>query len=192
MTLKLYKPLCFIDIETTGLNILNDRIIEISIVKVNTDDTRETFTRKINSTIPISPAVSVLTGIIDADVSDAPTFKELSEEIYKFLMFCDLAGHNIQGFLLPFLTEEMEKAGILDFPFSGAKLVDTMEIFSAFEPHNLPNSYRFYCQKELPADNTTETDALASVDIFKAQLEKYGGENMTKMFDDASKYRRQT
>ena len=190
MALEFYNPLCFIDLETTGLDVINDRIIEITIVKLNTDNSREIYARRINPTIPLSPAVSVLTGISEAEVADAPTFKELSEEIYKFLMFCDLAGHSIRSFQLPFLTEEMEKAGILHFPFPGTKLIDTLQIFSTYEPRGLSTVFRFYCHKELPADNTTETDAKAAVDIFEAQLKKYGRESITKMFADASKYRR--
>jgi DNA polymerase-3 subunit epsilon len=177
MHLNLTKPLAFFDLETTGVNVASDRIVEISIVRVNIDNTTEILTRKVNPTIPIPESSSKIHGIYDKDVMDCPTFKELAPTLSKFLTNCDLAGFNSNKFDVPVLAEEFLRADI-DFDLRNRKLIDVQNIFHIMEPRNLSAAYKFYCEKPLINAHSAEADTLATFEIFKAQLSKYENTEM--------------
>lgn len=182
MTLTLTKPLCFFDLETTGTDIATDRIVEISIVKLNADGTQEIYTKRINPTIPISPGATAVHGITDADVANEPTFKDLAREIFHIFTGSDIAGYNILRFDIPLLVEEMLRAGAPQFPHPDTRFVDAMSIFFQKEPRNLTAALKFYCNKDLADAHSAEADTLATVDILKAQIEKYDlGNNMDEL-----------
>jgi DNA polymerase-3 subunit epsilon len=172
MHLNLTKPLAFFDLETTGVNVASDRIVEISIVRVNVDNSTEILTRKVNPTIPIPEITSKIHGIYDIDVVDCPTFKDLAPTLSKFLTNCDLAGFNSNKFDVPVLVEEFLRADI-DFDLRNRKLIDVQNIFHIMEPRNLSAAYKFYCEKPLINAHSAEADTLATFEIFKAQLNKY-------------------
>lgn len=172
MQLNLTKPLAFFDLETTGINVASDRIVEISIVRVNIDNNTEILTRKVNPTIPIPEFTSKIHGIYDKDIIDCPTFKELAPTLSKFLTNCDLAGFNSNKFDVPVLVEEFLRADI-DFDLRNRKLIDVQNIFHIMEPRNLSAAYKFYCEKPLINAHSAEADTLATFEIFKAQLSKY-------------------
>lgn len=172
MTLKLKKPLAFFDLETTGINITQDRIVEISIVKVNIANEVTIKTTKVNPTIPIPLESSLIHGIYDEDVADKPTFKAIAQSMAQFLEGCDLGGFNLIKFDVPVLAEEFLRAGI-DFDISNRKIVDVQRIFHLMEPRNLTAAYKFYCNKDLEGAHSAEADTIATYEVFKAQLEKY-------------------
>ena len=172
--LNLTRPLAFFDVETTGLNIATDRIVEISILKIFPPDggRKESKTLLINPTIHIPEEVVKIHGISDQDVLDAPTFKDLSGELAKFLEDCDLAGYNCNYFDIPLLMEEFLRAGV-DFDTKDRKFVDVQGIFHKKEERTLSAAYRFYCGKELIGAHGAEADINATYEILEAQLEKY-------------------
>jgi DNA polymerase III subunit epsilon len=172
MQVHLTKPLIFLDIEATGLSVGSDRIVEISLVKLNTDNTSETKTERINPGIPIPAAVSRIHGIYDRDVENAPTFREVAPSLLRFIANSDLAGYNSNKFDIPMLAEEFLRAEV-DFDLEGRKLVDVQNIFHFMEPRNLAAAYKFYCNKSLDNAHSAESDAVATFEIFKAQLQKY-------------------
>lgn len=175
MQLKLTNPLAFFDLETTGTNITNDRIVEISVVKVAIDNSEEIKTLKINPTIPIPHDASVVHGIYDKDVADSPTFKDVAKELEQFLEGCDLGGFNCLKFDIPLLVEEFLRADI-EFDVSGRKFVDAQKIFHMMEKRTLSAAYKFYCGKELEGAHGAEADTLATYEVLKAQVEKYNGQ----------------
>ncbi len=148
-TLKLKKPLAFIDLETTGINISKDRIVEISIAKANIDGTVEVKTKRINPTIPIPLESSLIHGIYDEDVKDEPTFKQLAKSLSQFLDGCDLAGFNSNRFDIPMLVEEFLRIDTGIFEIKNRKFVDAQRIFHLMEPRTLGAAYKFYCKKSL-------------------------------------------
>ncbi|MCC6369584.1 MAG: 3'-5' exonuclease [Bacteroidia bacterium] len=172
MNIKLNKPLIFLDIEATGLSIGSDRIVEISLLKLNTDGSTETKTTRINPQIPIPAIVSKIHGIYDKDVAEAPTFKQLAPTLLKFIGNADFAGYNSNKYDIPLLAEEFLRAE-LDFDLEGRKLVDVQNIFHFMEPRNLSAAYKFYCGKTLENAHSAEYDTIATYEVFKAQLEKY-------------------
>jgi DNA polymerase-3 subunit epsilon len=172
MNLNLTKPLAFFDLETTGINVGSDRIVEISIVRVNIDNTTDILTKKVNPTIPIPEFTSKIHGIYDKDVVDCPTFKELAPQLAQFLTNCDLAGFNSNKFDVPVLVEEFLRADI-DFDLRNRKLIDVQNIFHTMEPRNLTAAYKFYCEKPLINAHSAEADTIATYEIFKAQLDRY-------------------
>lgn len=180
MHINLTKPLAFFDLETTGINIGTDRIVEISIVRVNIDNSTDILTKKINPTIPIPIATSKIHGIYDKDVADAPTFKEIANQLFQFINNCDLAGFNSNKFDVPLLAEEFLRADV-DFDLKNRKLIDVQNIFHIMEPRNLTAAYKFYCGKPLENAHSAEADTVATYEIFKAQLKHY--EN-TQLIDD--------
>jgi len=177
MNLKLKKPLAFFDLETTGINISQDRIVEICILKVFPDEKKEVKTWRINPEIPIPASVSKVHGIYDADVKDCPTFKMLAIEIFRFFDGCDLSGFNLVKFDVPLLVEEFLRAGH-DFDVSNRKIVDVQRIFHTMEPRSLSAAYRFYCSKTLENAHSAEADTLATFEVLDAQLARYEGQNM--------------
>lgn len=172
MQINLTKPLAFFDLETTGVNVGSDKIVEISIVRVNVDNTTDILTKRVNPGIPIPIFVSKIHGIYDKDVADCPHFKELAPQLSAFLTNCDLAGFNSNKFDVPFLVEEFLRAEV-DFDLKNRKLIDVQNIFHMMEPRNLSAAYKFYCGKPLENAHSAEADTLATYEIFKAQLERY-------------------
>jgi len=172
MELKLSRPLAFFDIETTGTNIVTDRIVEISIYKIMPDEQKELRTNRINPTIHIPEEVVAIHGITDEDVKDCPTFDKLASGLNQFLAGCDLAGYNSNKFDIPFIVEEFLRAGI-DFELKGRRFVDVQNIFHKMEPRTLRAAYKFYCEKELIGAHGAEADTLATYEVLKAQLSKY-------------------
>ncbi|MBI3521261.1 MAG: 3'-5' exonuclease [Bacteroidetes bacterium] len=172
MNLNLTKPLAFFDLETTGINVGSDRIVEISIVRVNIDNSTDILTKKVNPTIPIPLFSSKIHGIYDKDVANCPTFKELAPQLSQFLSNCDLAGFNSNKFDVPVLVEEFLRADI-DFDLRNRKLIDVQNIFHLMEPRNLSAAYKFYCEKPLINAHSAEADTLATYEIFKAQIVRY-------------------
>lgn len=172
MTLKLNRPLAIFDLETTGVNVGSDRIVEISIIKMNPDGSEETFTRRVNPEIPIPAVTTAIHGISDADVAFEPTFKELAPQIIRFLQNCDLGGYNSNKFDVPLLVEEFLRAGS-DFDLKNRRLVDVQNIFHKMEPRTLSAAYKFYCGKELINAHSAEADTRATLEILKAQVDRY-------------------
>ena len=172
MELNLKNPIVFFDIESTGLNVATDRIVEISIVKINPDGSEEIKTRRINPTIPISPEAQKVHGISDEDVKNEPTFAQIAKSLAKWMEGCDIAGYNSMKFDIPLLSEEFLRADV-DFDFRKRKLVDVQNIFHKMEQRTLTAAYKFYCQKDLENAHSAEADTLATYEILKAQLDKY-------------------
>lgn len=182
MQLNLKKPLAFFDLETTGVNVASDRIVEIAILKVLPDGRIEKRpdpalgkTRLlVNPGVPIPAEASAIHGIYDEDVKDAPTFEELSGKLFKFLYDCDLAGFNSNKFDVPILAEEFLRCGI-DFSIEGRNLIDVQNIFHLMEQRTLKAGYKFYCNKDLENAHEAMADVEATHEVFLAQLEKYAG-----------------
>jgi DNA polymerase-3 subunit epsilon len=179
MKLNLTRPLAFIDLETTGLNVASDRIIEICILKVNVDNNTEVKTMRINPEMPISPESSKITGIKDEDVTDCKTFKQVATELAQFIGNADIAGYNSNKFDVPLLVEEFLRADV-DFDLSARKLIDVQNIFHYMEPRTLSAAYKFYCDKKIENAHNAEADIKATYEVFLAQLERYAD----KPFDD--------
>ncbi len=172
MTLILNRPLAFFDLETTGINIINDRIVEFSVFKLFPDKTSEIFTRRVNPTIPIPLESSMVHGIYQDDIKDAPTFREIARELARFLDNCDLAGYNSNKFDIPLLVEEFLRADV-DFDMENRKLVDVQTIFHKMEQRNLSAALKFYCGKEMVNAHSAESDIIATYEVLMAQLERY-------------------
>ncbi len=172
MELKLKKPIVFFDLETTGINVAKDRIVEISIFKVHPNTNKEGKTWLVNPTIPIPPETSAIHGITDENIANEPTFKELAHEIKKMIEGCDLAGYNSNRFDIPLLAEEFLRADV-DFDMKNHKAVDVQNIFHKMEQRTLSAAYKFYCKKNLENAHSAEADTLATYEILKAQLDKY-------------------
>ncbi len=175
MELKLTKPLAFFDLETTGVNVGKDKIIEICIFRLTPDgitNKEDVLTMRINPGIPIPLQSTLIHGITDEDVKDMPLFKDVAGNIAAFLNNCDLAGYNSNKFDIPLLVEEFLRAGI-DFDIKGRRLVDVQNIFHKMEPRTLFAAFKFYCNKTLKNAHSAEADTLATYHILKAQLDKY-------------------
>jgi DNA polymerase-3 subunit epsilon len=177
LNLNLKKPLVFFDLETTGTNIAKDRIVEYSFLKVMPNGSQQVKTQKINPEMPIPLHSSLIHGIYDEDVKDAPTFKQVAKELSAFLEGADLAGFNIIRFDVPMLVEEFLRNNI-DFSLNNRKLIDAQKIFHMMEPRNLSAAYRFYCGKTLEDAHTAEADTKASFEILQSQIEHYQGKTM--------------
>ncbi|MDR2802187.1 MAG: 3'-5' exonuclease [Prevotellaceae bacterium] len=172
MKLNLKNPIIFFDVETTGLDIAKDRIVEISILKVLPDNSEECKTRRINPTVPISKEAQALHGISNADVADCPTFPEVAKSLAAYMEGCDIAGYNSLKFDIPILAEEFIRAGV-SFDFRRRKLIDVQTIFYKKEPRTLSGAYRFYCNKVLENAHSAEADTRATYEVLQAQLDKY-------------------
>ncbi len=172
MELNLTKPIAFFDLETTGIKVATDRIVEISILRLNVDGSTKIKTLRINPGIPIPPEVTAIHGITDEDVRDCPAFKQVAHDLAQFLENCDLAGYNSNHFDIPLLAEEFLRAEI-DFDLKGRRFVDVQNIFHKMEPRNLHAAYKFYCAKELVNAHSAEADTIATFEILKAQLDRY-------------------
>lgn len=172
--LKLKRPLAFFDLETTGVNVASDRIVEYSFLKLMPDSTTETLTRRVNPEMPIPLESSLIHGIYDEDVKDAQTFRQQARNLAKFLEGCDLAGYNCNKFDVPVLMEEFLRAGI-EFEFDGRKVVDVQNIFHQMEQRTLKAAYKFYCGKELMNAHSAQEDIKATYEVLLAQIERYDG-----------------
>jgi len=170
--LQLTRPLAIIDLETTGVNLGTDRIIEIAIVKVLPDGKRMVKRKLINPEVPISQGSTDIHGITNEMVKDAPTFRQVANELKQFLDNCDLAGYNSNRFDIPMLVEEFLRIG-MDFDGKGRKLLDVQKIFHMMEQRTLSAAYRFYCNKELEGAHGAEADASATWEVLVAQVVKY-------------------
>lgn len=172
MKLKLTKALCFFDLETTGTVISKDRIVEMAVLKLHPDGTKETKQWRVNPEQPIPEEASNVHGITDEMVANEPTFKERSKEIYSFIQGCDLAGYNSDRFDIPLLVEELLRAEI-PFELKNVKTVDVQTIFHKMEARTLAAALKFYCGKELTDAHTAQADTQATHDVLLAQLERY-------------------
>lgn len=172
MNIKLHKPLCIFDLETTGTNVGKDRIVEICILKINPDASRESKTWLVNPEMPIPEGASLVHGIWDKDVENCPTFREIAPKIMEIISGSDLGGFNSNRFDVPLLAEELLRAGI-DFDLKKFKLVDAQVIFHKMEPRNLTAAYKFYCDKDLEGAHSAEADTLATFEVLDAQVGKY-------------------
>ena len=175
--LKLTRPLAVFDLESTGIDVVKDRIVEISVLRVNPDGTKETKTHRINPTIPIPIEASMIHGIYDEDVITQPTFKDLAKELFEFMNPCDLAGFNSNKFDVPMLLEEFIRVGI-SFSIDNRALIDVHRIYTLFEKRTLEAAYKFYCDKTIENAHSAEADTLATYEVLLGQLEKYGEEQL--------------
>lgn len=172
MKLNLKNPLVFFDLETTGINITKDRIVEISLLKVHPNGKEEIKSRLINPEMPIPAQSTAIHGITDDDVKDSPTFKQVAKSLADMLEGCDLAGFNSSRFDVPMLSEEFLRAGV-DFDMSKRKFVDVQIIFHKKEQRTLEAAYKFYCDKELQNAHSAEADTIATYEVLKSQLDRY-------------------
>ena len=172
MELSLTRPICFFDLETTGVNVSKDKIVEISILKVFPNGNKESKTWLVNPEMPIPPQTTAVHGITDDKVANEPTFKQLSKSIYEMIKGSDLAGFNSDRFDIPLLAEEMLRAEI-DVDFKKFLTVDVQTIFHKMEKRNLSAAYKFYCGKELENAHSAEADTTVTYEVLKAQIEKY-------------------
>jgi DNA polymerase-3 subunit epsilon len=178
MKLQLRNPICFFDIESTGINITHDRIIEIAVIKVMPNGEVLRKSNLLNPTIPIPPESSVFHGIYDEDVKDKPAFKEVAKEYARFLEGADLSGFSILKMDVPMLVEEFIRANV-DFEYQKKRIIDSQKIFHLMEKRTLAAAYRFYMQKEMQDSHTAEADTEAAMDVLIAQLQKYDGQDVT-------------
>jgi len=171
--LNLKRPLAFFDLETTGINQATDRIVEIGMLKLMPNHQRMAKTMRINPEMPIPAEASAVHGIYDADVANAPTFKQAAHEIARFLEGCDLAGFNSARFDLPMLVEEFLRAGVAFKPET-RRHIDVQRIFHQMEKRTLEAAYQFYCNKNLDDAHSAEADTQATFEVLLGQLERYG------------------
>ena len=172
MELVLERPLVFFDIESTGTNPYRDRIVEIAVIKVMPDGSREDVVRRINPCMPIPAGASAVHGIYDADVADCPTFDVVAHNLYKYLDGCDLAGYNIVKFDVPMLQEEFKRCG-LELSMKERKLIDVFNIFCRLYPRNLSAAYKFFCDGNLEDAHSALADTDATVAVLFGQLAKH-------------------
>ena len=193
MQLSLKNPLLFFDIESTGLNVASDRIVEISLVKVSPGAPGEPHkvavkTRRINPTIPIPPEAQAIHGISDEDVTDCPPFRQIAKSLARLMEGCDIAGYNSLKFDIPLLAEEFARAkneGVnVDFDFRKRKLIDVQNIFHKKEQRTLKAAYKFYCGLNLDNAHSAEADTMATYEVLEAQLDRYGADEEEPLKND--------
>ncbi|MBT8181272.1 MAG: 3'-5' exonuclease [Eudoraea sp.] len=190
MELKLSKPICFFDLETTGTNVAKDRIVEISILKVYPNGNKESRTWLVNPEMTIPDEVIAVHGISNEKVANEPTFKELAKEIFNIIKDCDLAGFNSDRFDIPLLAEEMLRADI-DFDLKNMMSVDVQTIFHKMEKRTLAAAYKFYCDKDLTDAHSAEADTTATFEVLLSQLDRYPElENNVKKLAEFSTHRK--
>jgi DNA polymerase III subunit epsilon len=172
LELKLRRPIAFIDIETTGINVSTDRIVEISVLKICPGKKEEWMSTRVNPGMPIPPKSTAIHGITDKDVENAPAFKEIAKNLAAFLEGTDLAGYNAIKFDIPVIAEEFLRVNI-DFNFLKRKYVDVQVIFHKKEQRTLSAAYQFYCNKALENAHSSKADTEATFEVLKAQLDRY-------------------
>ncbi|MEQ9303130.1 MAG: 3'-5' exonuclease [Marinoscillum sp.] len=183
MKLNLKNPLVVFDLETTGTNIAQDRIVEMALIKVMPDGTLEEKCRRINPEMPIPVETSMIHGIYDEDVKDEPTFKQVGKSLATWLEGCDLAGFNILKFDVPMLVEEFLRTNI-DFDVDNRKLVDAQKIFHLMEKRNLSAALKFYCDKTLENAHSALADTQATYEVLVAQIAKYDGQTVQNLLGE--------
>jgi DNA polymerase III subunit epsilon len=171
-TMKLTNPLVVLDLETTGVWIEKDRIIEIGMVKVNLDGKQEIFSSRVNPCMPIPPVVTELTGISDADVKNAPAFGQIAGKVLAFMEGADIGGFNVERFDLPLLAREFSDAGI-KFEYAGRTVYDAQKVYHLHERRDLTAAFSFYCQQDLKDAHSATADAQATLAILEQQLIRY-------------------
>lgn len=172
MQLLLKNPIVFLDLETTGINIVTDRIVEIALLKINRDGSEEEVVHRINPGIPIPEESSAIHGITDEDIKDKPAFNEVAKNLAKFMEGCDFAGFNSNRFDIPLLAEEFLRAEV-DIDMKKRKFIDVQAIFHKMEKRTLAAAFKFYCKKELLEAHSAMADTRATYDVLKAQLDMY-------------------
>ena len=172
MNLQLTRPIIFFDLETTGLNIITDHIVEFAYIKVYPDGKEESNVIRINPEMPIPPQSTAVHHITDADVASCPVFKQVAPQIIEIFKNCDVAGYNSNHFDVPMLVEQLSQAGF-DFEPHKRKYIDVQTIFHKLEQRNLSAAYRFYCNRELTDAHSANADTQATYEVLKAQLERY-------------------
>ena len=172
MDLKLKRPIAFLDLETTGINVTSDRIVELSVLKISPKGKEEWMSTRVNPGIPIPPKTTAIHGIKDEDVVNSPAFKEIAKNLAAFLEGCDLAGYNAVKFDIPVLAEEFLRCNI-DFTFTKRKYVDVQVIFHKKEQRTLSAAYQFYCKKVLEGAHGSKADTAATYEVLKSQLDRY-------------------
>jgi len=172
MNIKLERPICFFDLETTDKDISVARIVSLSVLKLHPDGTEEGKSMLLNPTVPIKQEATDVHGISNDDVKDSPTFQNISKSLYKFLKDCDLAGYNSDGFDIPILYEEFSRCDI-EYPTPDVKSIDVFNIFKKKETRDLKAATKFYCNRDLEDAHSSDADTIACKDVFLAQLERY-------------------
>lgn len=180
MKLNLKNPLVFFDLETTGINIATDRIVELCYIKVYPNGNEESKTMRINPEMHIPEASSAIHGIYDEDVKDCPTFKQIARDLANAIEGCDLAGFNSNRFDIPMLAEEFLRAEV-DFDMTRRKFIDVQNIYHKLERRTLAAAYKFYCGKELENAHSALADTQATYEVLQAQLDKYPNELQNDM-----------
>ncbi len=188
MKLNLKKPIVFFDLETTGVDVTNDHIVEISLIKVLPSGEEIEKTRRINPGVKIPPEATAVHHITDEDVADAPTFKQIARSLANEMNGCDIAGFNSNKFDIPMLDQEFQRAGI-KFDFSKARMIDVQTIFHKKEQRTLVAAYRFYCGKELDGAHSANADTRATYEVLMAQLDRY--DDLPNDMEELSKFSRQ-
>jgi len=178
MKLNLKIPVCFFDLETTGTNITQDRIIEIAVIKMMPGGELIRRHNLVNPGLPIPKESTAIHGISDEDVKDKPSFRELAREYARFLEGCDLSGFNILKFDMPLLIEEFLRADV-EFDYSRRQIIDSQRIFHLMEKRTLTAALRFYCNREIQDAHSAEADTLAAMDVLLSQVERYDGQPVT-------------
>ena len=188
--LKLHKPICFFDLETTGINVGKDRIVEISVLKVFPNGNKESKTLRVNPGIPISREATSVHGITNEDVANEPSFKEIAPQIWEIMRDSDIGGYNSNRFDVPLLAEEFLRNDF-DFDLDKHRFVDVQVIFFKKEPRDLSAAYQFYCGKTLENAHSAAADVEATYEIFKAQIERYDDlENDIKFLSEFTSQRK--
>ena len=172
MNLNLKRPLAFIDLETTGINVSSDRIVELSVLKIHPNGKEEWMSTRVNPEMAIPPKTTAIHGITDEDVAKAPVFREIAKKLTAFLEGCDLAGYNAIKFDIPVLAEEFLRSNI-DFNFKKRRYVDVQVIFHKKEQRTLVAAYQFYCKKDLQDAHSSKADTAATFEVLKSQLDRY-------------------
>ena len=190
MELKLTRPICFFDLETTGIEVAKDRIVEIAIFKVYPNGNKESKTWLVNPTIPIPAQSTAVHGITNEKVANEPKFDVLAPLVYNMIKDSDLAGFNSNRFDIPLLAEELLRNGF-DFDLSKHRPIDAQVIYHKMEPRNLGAAYKYYCGKDLIDAHSAEADTLATYEVLMAQIEKYDElENDNKFLSEFSSQRK--
>jgi DNA polymerase-3 subunit epsilon len=172
LELNLKKPIAFLDLETTGINVTSDRIVEFSVLKISPNGKEEWMSSRVNPEMPIPPKSTAIHGIKNEDVANCPTFREMAKNLAAFLEGCDLAGYNAIKFDIPLLAEEFLRSNV-DFNFRKRKYVDVQVIFHKKEQRTLAAAYLFYCRKELIGAHGSKADTSATFEVLKCQLDRY-------------------
>ncbi len=189
MKINITRPLVFFDLETTGLDIAKDRIVEIAILKIHPNGEEFSYRQLVNPTIPISSRASKIHGYTNQDLKDKPTFSEIAHEVANFIQGCDLAGYNSIKFDIPLLAEEFIRANV-EIDLKKRKFIDVQTIFFKMEQRTLKAAYEFYCNKKLVDAHSAEADVTATYEILQSQLDRY--DELKNDIDFLSKFTHQT